>query len=77
VSALLKKAADYGQRGIVTGLAALSIWGMYAIWDVHTQIMAKAQEEYDKRHPPGGAILDEPSTGSPPIPSPTTLSSEL
>lgn len=44
----MKKAADYSQRGIVTVLVGVTVWGIYAIWDVHTQIMAKAQGAFDR-----------------------------
>lgn len=43
LSAFGNKFADYTQRGIVTCLFGLTIWGMYAMYDVHQHIMAKAQ----------------------------------
>lgn len=43
VYGIANKLADYSQRGIVTVLFGMTIFGMYAMWDVHTHIMAKGQ----------------------------------
>ena len=45
LAAFGNKFADYAQRGIVTCLFGMTVWGMYAMYDVHTHIMAKAQGE--------------------------------
>jgi len=76
VAALANRLGNYGQRALVTGLAGLTVWGIYAIWDVHTQIMARAQAEYDKRHPPaGGATTTSPDAPSQDVTNATTPSS--
>ncbi|KAG9027864.1 hypothetical protein FRB95_007097 [Tulasnella sp. JGI-2019a] len=74
-SALLTKAGNYAQRGLVTFMVGISVWGIYAIWDVHTQIMAKAQEVKWQAFYPETAILDDPSSQPVPVSSPTALTS--
>ncbi|KAG8995232.1 hypothetical protein FRB90_000225 [Tulasnella sp. 427] len=43
VYGIANKLADYSQRGIVTVLFGMTVWGIYAMWDVHTHIMAKSE----------------------------------
>lgn len=43
--AIANKFADYSQRGIVTVLFGITVFGIYAMWDVHTHIMAKSEGE--------------------------------
>ncbi|KAG8924969.1 hypothetical protein FRC02_010069 [Tulasnella sp. 418] len=49
----MRSLADLAQRGVVTALFGLSVYGLYVAYDVHTLILKRGQEVITRREAVG------------------------